>query len=186
MHRSVTKSPVVFINRSIIPCVKLPNWWSPILNSTHFEFYPFWISLTNDIHQVEVNQVKFSHRWVDFISGWNSKWVEFKMGRIQNGRPSIWEFHTGNNRSVSKHYRGICNWAGKNSFQWLENYFVWFQVYIHRPCLWCHPDVGLVHSVGVLLKGRTHLGGGWAHSTGAGMQACKVAWMSQHYITNMF
>ena len=24
-HRSVTNSPVVFINRSIIPCVKLPN-----------------------------------------------------------------------------------------------------------------------------------------------------------------
>ena len=80
LKRSVTNSPVLFINRSIIPSVKFPKWCSPILNSS-----PNWISLTNDIHQVEVHQVKFSHRWVDFISGWNSKWVEFKMGDHQFG-----------------------------------------------------------------------------------------------------
>ena len=61
-NRSVTNSPVVFINRSIIPCVKLPNWWSPILNSTHFEFYPFWIPPTYEVHPAvgELHLVDFN------------------------------------------------------------------------------------------------------------------------------
>ena len=80
----------------------------PKLKLTHREEFP---SLGGHQKPLPAGWTSRISRWVDFIIGWNSKWVEFKMGRIQNGWPSFWEFHTGNNRSVNEQYRGICNWA---------------------------------------------------------------------------
>ena len=111
--RSVTNSPVVFINRSIIPCVKLPNWWSPILNSTHFEFYPFWIlPILNFIYKWYSSSwsppsevlppLGGLHNWVWIpIAGWTSfgidfilvrmkRWEFFPVGQFQFGKISKW------------------------------------------------------------------------------------------------
>ena len=81
IKRSVTNSPVVFINRSIIPCVKLPNWWSPILNSTHFEFHPL---------------MKSTQRWENF-TWWTSTWWISFVNEIQFGEEfKMGEHHFGN------------------------------------------------------------------------------------------
>ena len=91
-----------------IPKMKFsPNWNQYQMMSTQrWEFTPNYEvhPAVGELHLVDFNLM-------NIICKWNSKWVEFKMGRIQNGWPSIWEFHTGNNWSVNKHYRGICYWA---------------------------------------------------------------------------